>query len=354
MNIKSQKGITLTSLAIYIMIVLIVVGILATITANFQSNLKEINKQGSSNAEIDKFNIYFLKEVKKQGNGIETIQNNEILFTSGNKYTVSSESDAVYLNDTIKIAEKIESCNFSSKTENGKTVIMVTIQAKDEEEKNLEYVLSSEEVIASYENEEDYVHNNNVLKLPDEYQEVEYIESSGKQYINTLIYSKSELSIDLTIQLNNLTKDQKFFGSYGNGGICLGTYQGKWRIGAGMWGTANAGGVTNTETTYEKTNIIIYGNTWIINGVTEHSANSISQNNQAPIIIFGINYNGSVLQKDSIKVYNLKIYDSDVLVREFIPCYRKSDEKPGLYDTVSNEFYINQGTGDDFTKGPDV
>ena len=34
------------------------------------------------------------------------------------------------------------------------------------------------------------------------------------------------------------------------------------------------------------------------------------------------------------------------MIREFIPSLRVSDNKPGLYDTVNNEFYVNQGTGE--------
>lgn len=33
------------------------------------------------------------------------------------------------------------------------------------------------------------------------------------------------------------------------------------------------------------------------------------------------------------------------LVADFVPCYRKSDNKPGMYDLVTNEFFSNQGTG---------
>ena len=45
-------------------------------------------------------------------------------------------------------------------------------------------------------------------------------------------------------------------------------------------------------------------------------------------------------------VYDFKIYESDVLVKHFIPCYRNSDNKVGLYDIVNNVFYTNQGTGE--------
>lgn len=156
---KSQKGITLTSLVLYIMLVLIVLGILSVITASFQSNLKEVNKEGTKNSEVDSFNMYFLQEVKKQGNKINTISENEILFTTGNKF--SFRENMIYLNDNIKIAENIENCAFSDSLENGKTVITVIIKAKDAEERSIEYVLSNEGYSSSYEDENNYIYEEN-------------------------------------------------------------------------------------------------------------------------------------------------------------------------------------------------
>lgn len=50
-----------------------------------------------------------------------------------------------------------------------------------------------------------------------------------------------------------------------------------------------------------------------------------------------------------MKIYGLKVWDNDVLLRDCIPVLRKSDSKPCLYDLVSGEFYLPQ-TGD-FTYG---
>ena len=49
----------------------------------------------------------------------------------------------------------------------------------------------------------------------------------------------------------------------------------------------------------------------------------------------------------------IKIWQNDVLVAEFIPCYRRSDGAKGMYDIVRNQFFGNAGTGD-FEVGPDV
>ena len=152
---KSQKGVTLTSLVIYIMLVLIIVGILATITLCFQNGIKEINNEGTNNSEVDKFNVYFLKEVKKQGNEVQEVSDTEILFKEGNKYTFKKDN-AIYLNDNIKIAENIQKCSFESNLENGKVIITVKIKAQNAEERTIEYILNNQDDHSSYEDENDY------------------------------------------------------------------------------------------------------------------------------------------------------------------------------------------------------
>ena len=48
-----------------------------------------------------------------------------------------------------------------------------------------------------------------------------------------------------------------------------------------------------------------------------------------------------------LRIYNCKFYEAnDVLVRNFVPCYRKLDKVAGLYDIVNGVFYTNAGTGE--------
>ena len=54
-----------------------------------------------------------------------------------------------------------------------------------------------------------------------------------------------------------------------------------------------------------------------------------------------------------MRLYYLKMYSDGDLVRDYVPCYRKSDSVIGLYDLVSKTFYTNQGSGT-FTKGGDI
>ena len=54
------------------------------------------------------------------------------------------------------------------------------------------------------------------------------------------------------------------------------------------------------------------------------------------------------------KVQDFKIYEDDILIRYFIPCYRRSDNVIGMYELLTDEFYITAGTTGGFTKGPDL
>lgn len=56
--------------------------------------------------------------------------------------------------------------------------------------------------------------------------------------------------------------------------------------------------------------------------------------------------------KTNAKYYSCKIYDNDVLVRDFIPC-KNADGVIGMYDVVNSQFYQNAGTGV-FTAGDEV
>lgn len=53
------------------------------------------------------------------------------------------------------------------------------------------------------------------------------------------------------------------------------------------------------------------------------------------------------------KVYYLQITEGMNLVRNFIPARRDSDGVLGMYDTVTNTFFTNSGTGN-FIAGPMV
>ena len=66
-------------------------------------------------------------------------------------------------------------------------------------------------------------------------------------------------------------------------------------------------------------------------------------------ILFGFN-NLGIIAPALARIYSCKLYDNDVLVRDFIPVLDK-DGVPCMYDLVEGKFYYNAGTGQ-FIAGP--
>lgn len=73
-----------------------------------------------------------------------------------------------------------------------------------------------------------------------------------------------------------------------------------------------------------------------------------------PISIFGYHSasSGVVTSKREYKLYSARISRGHEVIREYIPCYRKSDGVVGLYETFTEQFLTSESGA--FTKGADL
>lgn len=113
---KSNKGITLISLIIYIIGLTIILALIATLTSFFNKNIsvKDIN---SDTTQYTKFSSIFLEETSNKNNSVITCKSitdgiSYIVFSSGNQYTFDENSKSIYKNN-FKICENVEVCDFS-------------------------------------------------------------------------------------------------------------------------------------------------------------------------------------------------------------------------------------------------
>lgn len=113
---KSNKGITLTSLVIYVIAMVIVVTTVSTITSYFYNNIDNMNASTDSATVFTKFNMYFSEEINIKDNYPLAASTDYIVFSkTGNQYTFKNSS--IYRNQ-VKICDNIESCTFEmSKTD---------------------------------------------------------------------------------------------------------------------------------------------------------------------------------------------------------------------------------------------
>lgn len=169
-----------------------------------------------------------------------------------------------------------------------------------------------------------------------DYNVVEYIESTGTQYIDTgLIMEKSTtMRMEISAQLT----------SNGNWAGVNGYMQHQANLGGGSKGlfVVDYNGNTHIENIYFN-NTLKLTQDWT-------SAYSGAENKVAVIGMGDKNNtwwtNISANKYAQVgKWYYIKVYKSGTLVRDYVPCVRNSDGVAGLYDKVENKFYTNSGTG---------
>lgn len=195
-------------------------------------------------------------------------------------------------------------------------------------------------------------------KLPDEYQEVEYIESTGTQYIDTGVIGRPNIKVETDFELTDSTNISNcgLIGSREGSGekrfYIISFYNNKWHLGLQGDITSSAYSVIRNQT--QK---VIFQNvdgyySLTVNGTEIYNGNSTFSTTY-PMYLFGVNNYGTVSRRSSFKLHTLKIQQDGNYIRNYVPCYRKSDGEMGLYDLISQTFYTNQGTGE-FLKGEDV
>lgn len=191
------------------------------------------------------------------------------------------------------------------------------------------------------------------------YQPVEYIASSGTQYILTGITGHTGLRIEADAQgLFTVSADECLIGSHNGTHRCLINYQVNnrtWEFGASNYKY----GTSSSSTDVDRHNfaaVIEEGtSTLSIDGTAAITiTDTPSFDNGVEMAIFARYRGGTTFERlGAYKLYALKILDNGVTVRDFVPAVRISDNEVGLYDTVNSVFYTNDGTGT-FTSGPNV
>lgn len=109
---KNNRGVTLTSLIIYVIGMTVVVASIATLTSFFYKNINVENDDLAT--QFTKFSSVFAQEINKEGNRVIECNTNDlvsyIIFSSGNQYTFVDNS--IYRNK-VKVCENVENCAFS-------------------------------------------------------------------------------------------------------------------------------------------------------------------------------------------------------------------------------------------------
>ena len=173
-----------------------------------------------------------------------------------------------------------------------------------------------------------------------DYQQLEYIQSNGTQYIDTGVNPKANehsavVVFKLTQRVNG--KEQWAFGQWSDNG---------WRCGGA---TSVAGSFSLDKN---------HGFNYLSSSYLDENVGMSAQctiTSDYPMLLFAQQEGGRAgyLENSYFRIYECKIWHNGKIIRDFVPCYRKIDNIAGMFDLVNNVFYTNKGTGE-FIRGPEM
>ena len=198
--------------------------------------------------------------------------------------------------------------------------------------------------------------------LPSGYKQLEYIESSGTQRIDTgVVPVASTQRIVLSLKIVTLGNANRFIGSF-NGSLRSFTAQTSGRnfgVGQGSLDIFPSGlPQIAANTKYEMDLSAGDGQyDYTINNSRVTGTYSGSRANGTAMSLFAMYYSAGTMTSEwyyegKMQIYSCQIYTGTTLVRNFVPC-KNASGAVGLYDTVEGQFYANAGTGT-FAAGPEI
>ena len=195
--------------------------------------------------------------------------------------------------------------------------------------------------------------------LPSGYTRLEYIESTGRQYIDTGIVTQNGIGFDVTFLTNSPITGITGFGAILGGRVASGNNDFQittYTLTDSAMGTIRNGPSTPVISAKISRNTKLHIS--LINDVityddgTTAPVSSYEYTQGKNIYLFGLNDNGSFTQSGAgCRIYNAKLLVGSNVVFDGIPA--KQGTTVGMYDLVSGQFFTNQGTGT-FTAGPEV
>lgn len=169
-------------------------------------------------------------------------------------------------------------------------------------------------------------------KLPSTYRKLEYIQSSGKQYINTGVIVKDITEIKVDFQaVTILSGENQYASSWVD-------YSNHIQIGISGNTFIDSGGVTYSQTSS------VTARTQAV-GVPLGAVN-------LHLYLFAQSEGTGALHYSSGRIFSCQITTANGLVRNFVPC-KNPDGVIGMYDIVNDKFY-QSSSSDTFIAGTDL
>lgn len=185
------------------------------------------------------------------------------------------------------------------------------------------------------------------------YTELEYIENTGKQYIDIGIIPNKLTGVEIVYEAVDYTSSQYILGSRADS---------KATINYALNGSGSRtdwSAIFNATSTYSSSDLVRTGNkykstltpenggmVWTLTDMDNNlsfvkTISSITVNATSNLYLFAFNDENI---HTNLRVYSCKIYNDNTLIRDLIPVL-DSMGKACLYDKLSNRYYYNAGKG---------
>ena len=178
------------------------------------------------------------------------------------------------------------------------------------------------------------------VSLPDGYTQLAYVEANGAQYVNTGFHPDNNTRVVCDVVFPVTDLGTWLFGTRPGGGqYCFLSYQNQYRSDyANSTDDEIVSIVPTGRFTVDKNKNVTY-----INGEVARTAAQATFSCTQNLYLFACNQSGVANGYGTLKLYSCKIYDNDVLVRDYVPCQSAQNEV-GLYDLV-NDTFSTSGVG---------
>lgn len=193
-------------------------------------------------------------------------------------------------------------------------------------------------------------------KIDENIRKVEYLESSGSQFIDTGIIPTENTRFYIKASTNGIPQHTGLFGSRTNGlasflSYIENSYGGDTNtIRVDLQNITGNTGKKWTENEVFTIDINCPNKKLLINDeiISRYNSMSFTAISEVTIGLFANHDGNNYIYPISGKIYYCKIWDNDALVRDFIPIISTEKGHIGeacLFDSVTNTYFYNQGTG---------
>ena len=188
--------------------------------------------------------------------------------------------------------------------------------------------------------------------LPAGYTELDYIASSGTQYIDTGVVPQANTRVVCDFQFSSVpsglnwrcgwgsqqSKEAFLFGSAGDQPNFIAYVSSDWTIsdtGVPLDAARHVFDLARGSLKFDNNEF-----------ATVATLGNTAESGQTLYLFAGhVEWTAAVTYYCNMKIYSCQIYSGDTPVRDFVPARRDSDDAVGLYDTVNDVFYMNDGVG---------